>query len=136
MALERTLRETCELLKVPHHKILDKVSQLNDDLMDMAANMANRTSELHKKNDTEIQINDDDDLPDTDMQHIDSELFNEALKISQADTNKSIGRNSKNSTPNNNTNATPISVDFNVDSQMMDDVLDVTFAIEDSDDDE
>ena len=34
--LERTLRETSEVLKVPHHKILDKVKQLNDDLMQRA----------------------------------------------------------------------------------------------------
>jgi len=32
MALERTLRDTSLVLKVPHHKILDKVKQLNDDL--------------------------------------------------------------------------------------------------------
>ena len=36
MTLERTLRETSEVLKVPHHKILDKVKQLNDDLMQRA----------------------------------------------------------------------------------------------------
>ena len=36
MKLERTLRETSEILKVPHHKILDKVKQLNDDLMQRA----------------------------------------------------------------------------------------------------
>ena len=33
MTLERTLRETSEVLKVPHHKILDKVRQLNDCLL-------------------------------------------------------------------------------------------------------
>ncbi len=36
MTLERTLRETSEVLKVPHHKILEKVKQLNDDLMQRA----------------------------------------------------------------------------------------------------
>ena len=36
LTLERTLRETSEVLKVPHHKILDKVKQLNDDLMQRA----------------------------------------------------------------------------------------------------
>ena len=34
--LERTLRETSEVLKVPHHKILDKVKQLNDELTQRA----------------------------------------------------------------------------------------------------
>ena len=34
--LERTIRETSEVLKVPHHKIPDKVKQLNDDLMQRA----------------------------------------------------------------------------------------------------
>ena len=34
--LERTLRETSELLKVPHHKILDKVKQLDYELMQRA----------------------------------------------------------------------------------------------------
>ena len=48
MALERTLHETSEVLKVPHHKILDKVKQLNDDLMQRAKEIRSLKSEQVK----------------------------------------------------------------------------------------
>ena len=46
--LERTLRETSEVLKVPHHKIPDKVKQLNEDLSQRSKEIRSLKSEQVK----------------------------------------------------------------------------------------